>query len=83
MTERTVDQIWHERMRELELERIDQTWKTPATNEPQIIERIVYVRAEISQAAKRLYFNAGRHAAGATDQVAVAAHNKLKEKGEA
>jgi len=77
----SVTDKWQERMRELELERIDTTW----LNKPQPAERVVFVkeRTQISEKTKRLYFNAGRYAAGDRDTTATAAHDKLTEKGEA
>ena len=68
-------------MRELELERIDTTWLTRQTP----VERVVFVkeRAQISEKVKRLYFNAGRYAAGARDDAATKAHGELVKKGEA
>ncbi len=78
---KTVDKAWRDRMRALELERIDTTW----LDKPAPVERVVFVRerAQISEKAKRLYFNAGRYAAGARDDAATTAHGELVKKGEA
>jgi len=67
-------------MRQLELERIDPSWRKPVQPE----QVIVFTKAApISETMKRLYFNAGRYAAGNRDAVATKAHAKLAKKGEA
>ena len=76
----TINVQWRNRMRQLELERIDQTWLQPRI-EPQIATTTK--QTDFSEALKRLYFNAGRYAAGARDDVAQKAHAKLRKKGEA
>lgn len=72
---------WQQRMRQLELERIDTTWIKPTPP----VERIVFIkqRTPILEKTKRLYFNAGRYAAGARDTAATKAHTELVKKGEA
>ena len=55
----------------LEVERNDASWKTPGQ-----IDRT-------PETIKQLYFNAGRFAAGARDNIATDAHRKLEKLGEA
>jgi hypothetical protein len=76
----TVDTKWRNKLRELELERIDPTWRQPV-QEQQVV--VVKRATPIDEATKRLYFNAGRYAAGARDTIATKAHAKLQKQGEA
>jgi hypothetical protein len=73
----TIDERWRKRLRELELERIDPTWRQ---EQPVVV---VKRATPISETTKRLYFNAGRYAAGARDTIATKAHVKLQKQGEA
>ena len=63
---------------DLEAERLDLSYKKVGRTDPEPVEVKIPTRRQANDDRDKLMFNAGRHAAGARDKVAVDAHNLLQ-----
>lgn len=69
---------YEDMLRNLELERIDISYRNPNPKPMvHVVEKVLY---KVPESTKKLYFNAGRYAAGARDKHALKAWQKYQDK---
>lgn len=70
-------------IQKLEAERNDISYKVPVAVEPVILTRPEYRKRKDQEHREKLFFNAGRYAAGARDKTAVKANAWLEAQNDA